>query len=78
MAIPDQLTEIAWLNLDMSQVNAKTNYHQLFTDNKVIANKQNAARTGVELPAELAEVFKVMKEESSIHAVVTSIQISMQ
>ena len=48
----------------MSQVKAVTSEHQLFTDNKVIANKQNAARSGVEQPADLAKVFKVMKKSS--------------
>ena len=38
----------------------------MFTDNKVIANKQNAARTGVNQPADLAKVFKVIKKESSM------------
>jgi len=33
----------------------------LFTDNKVIANKQHASWSGVEQPADLAKVFKLIK-----------------
>jgi len=33
----------------------------LFTDNKVIANKQHASRSGVEQPADLAKVSKLIK-----------------
>ena len=33
----------------------------LYTENKIIANKQNAARSGVEKPADLARVFKSIK-----------------
>jgi hypothetical protein len=69
MPIPDTLTGVSWCDGDMSQVKAVTSEHQLFTDNKVIANKQNAARSGVEQPADLAKVFKVMKKESSVHTV---------
>ena len=69
MLIPDTLTGIAWCDGNMSQVKATTKEHQLFTENKVIANKQNAARTGVEQLADLAKVFQVMKKESSMHTV---------
>ena len=53
----------------MPQVKAVTSEHQLFTDKKAIANKQNEARTGVEQPADLAKVFKVLKIESLTHIV---------
>jgi hypothetical protein len=31
---------------------------ELFAENKIIVNKQNAAQSGVEQPADLARVFK--------------------
>ena len=36
---------------------------------KVIANKQNAARTGVEQPADLAKVFVIFKQQNKTHTV---------
>ena len=69
MQIPDTLTGVAWCDGNMSQVKAITNEHQLLTDSKVIANKKNAARTGVKQPTDLAKVFKIMKKESSMHTV---------
>ncbi len=51
-SIPDELTAVARWYGDLPQVNAIINDHELFTDMKVIANKQNAARTGVKQPAD--------------------------
>ena len=36
---------------------------------KVVANKQNAARTGVEQPADLANVFVIFKQQNKTHIV---------
>ncbi len=36
----------------------------MLTDQKVIVNKQNAARTAVEQATELAKVFKVINKEA--------------
>ena len=45
------------------------NEHSMLTDQKVIANKQNAAQTGVEQAADLAKVFKVINKEARRHTV---------
>ena len=50
-------------------MNAVVNNHNLFTKMKVIANKQNAARTGVEQPADLAKVFVIFKQQNKTHTV---------
>jgi hypothetical protein len=36
---------------------------------KVIANKQNASRTGVEQPADFATVFVIFKQQNKTHTV---------
>ena len=36
---------------------------------KVVANKQNEARTGVEQPADLAKVFVIFKHQNNTHTV---------
>jgi hypothetical protein len=36
---------------------------------KVVANKQNAARTGVEQPADLAKVCVIFKQQNKTHTV---------
>ncbi len=41
----------------------------MLTDQKVIANKQNAARTTVEQTADLAKVFKVINKEARRHII---------
>ena len=55
MTIPDRLTVVARCDGDMSQVKAVTSEHQLFIDNKIIPIIQNASRTGVDWPADLAK-----------------------
>ena len=69
MSIPDELSTVAWCDGDLPQVNAIINDHDLFTDMKVIVNKQNAARTGVEQPAVIAKVFVIFKHLNKIHTV---------
>ena len=56
-SIPEELTAVSWCDSDMSQVASIAKDHALLTENKIIANKQNAARTGVEQAADLAKVF---------------------
>ncbi len=36
---------------------------------KVIASKQNAARTGIEQPADLAKMFVIFKQHNKTHTV---------
>ena len=69
ISIPDELTAAAWCDGDLPQMNAVVNNHNLFTEMKVIANKQNAARTGVEQPADLAKVFVIFKQQNRSYTV---------
>ena len=62
LEIPDSLTAVSWCDSDLSQVDAITNSIPLFTDNKIVANKQHAARSGVEQPADVSRVFKQIKQ----------------
>ena len=41
ISIPDELTAAAWCDGDLPQMNAVVNNHNLFTEMKVIANKQS-------------------------------------
>jgi hypothetical protein len=66
--IPDKLTAVAWCDRDMSQIDAIKKSVEVYTENKIIANKQNAARSGVEQPADLACVFKSVKKSKSSHS----------
>ena len=67
--IPDELTAVAWCDGDLSQIYATVNDVDQFTENKIIPNKQNAARSGVEQPADLCRVFKGIKSEISTQSV---------
>jgi len=67
--IPDELTAVAWCDGDLSQIYATVNDVDQFTENKIIPNKQNAARSGVEQPADLCRVFKGIKSEISSRSV---------
>ena len=69
ISIPDELTAAAWCDGDLPQVHAIVGNHNLFTEMKVVANKQNAARTGVEQPADLAKVFIIFKQQNKTHTV---------
>ena len=69
ISIPDELTAAAWCDGDLPQVHAILGNHSLFTEMKVVANKQNAARTGVEQPADLAKVFVIFKQQNKTHTV---------
>jgi hypothetical protein len=55
------LTAVAYCDGDISQINVIKNSINLFVDNKVITNKQHASWSGVEQPADLARVFKLIK-----------------
>jgi hypothetical protein len=60
-SIPDKMTVVTYCDGDFSQIDAIKSSINLFTDNKVIANKQHASWLGVEQPADLAKVFKLIK-----------------
>ena len=66
-SIPDKATAVAWSDGDLSQVYAVTQSAELFTENKIIANKHNAARSGVEQPADLTPVFRIIKKIQPTH-----------
>jgi hypothetical protein len=50
----DKMTAVTYCDGDFSQIHAIKSSIDLFTDNKVIANKQHASWLGVEQPADLA------------------------
>ncbi len=68
--IPDEVTAVAWCDGVLVQIDAIRKYINLFTENKIIPNKQNAAGSaGVEQPADLCRVFKGIKSEIASHTV---------
>ncbi len=68
-SIPDKLTAVTYCDRDFSQINAIKSLINLFTNNKVIANEQNASPSGVKHPADLARVFKLIKNMLPSHTV---------
>lgn len=70
LTIPDTATAVAWCDGDMSQIDAIKRSVDLYVENKIVANKQNAARSGVEQPADLARVFKSIKRIQSEHTLI--------
>ena len=69
ISIPDKLTAASWCDGDLPQVHAIVGNHNLFAEMKVFANKQNAARTGVEQPGGLTKVFVIFKQQNKTHTV---------
>jgi hypothetical protein len=67
--IPDKLTAVTYCDGDFSQVDAIKTSTNLFAEHKVIANKQHASWSGVEQPADLARVFKLIKNLLPSHTV---------
>jgi hypothetical protein len=47
-SVPDKATAVAWCDGDLSQIDAIKQTVELFAENKIIVNKQNAAWSGVE------------------------------
>ncbi len=69
-SIPDKMTAMTYCDGDFSQIDAIKSSIDLFTNNKVIiANKQHASQSGVEQPADLAKVFKLIKNRHPSHTV---------
>jgi hypothetical protein len=56
---------VTWCDGNLSQIDAIRKYIDLFSENKIIPNKENAAWSGVEQPADLCCVFKGIKSEIS-------------
>ena len=46
-SIPDKATAVAWCDGDLSQIDAIKRSVEMYAQNKIIANKQNAARSGI-------------------------------
>ncbi len=67
--IPDKLTAVTYCDGYFSQVDAIKTSINLFAENKVIANKQHASQSGVEQPADLTRVFKLIKNLRPLHTV---------
>ena len=62
-------TSVAWCDGDMSQIDAIKQSVDLFVENKIVANKQNAAWSGAEQRADFALVFKSIQRIQSKHTV---------
>ena len=67
--VPDELTAVSWCDGDLSQIKAITEIADELTANKIIANKQHAARSAAEQPADLANVFNVIKSSMPLYTV---------
>ena len=61
--IPYHCTAVAWCDGEGNQIHELGRSIELFRDNKIIANKQHASRSGVEQPADLAKVFPVLHKQ---------------
>ncbi len=68
-SIPDKITAVTYCYGDFSQINAIHSSINLFTNNKVIENKQHASWSGFDQPANLAKVFKLIKNMLPSHTV---------
>jgi len=66
---PVNLTACSWCDGDLSQIHAITNGAKELTKHNIIANKQHAARSAVEQPADLSKVFMLIKKHLPHHTV---------
>jgi hypothetical protein len=64
-SIIDKATDVAWCDGDLSQIDAIKISVELYAENKIIANKQNAAQSGVKQLANLTHVFKIIKKNNT-------------
>jgi hypothetical protein len=67
--IPNTATAVAWCDGDISRIDSIKQSVDLYVEDKIIADKQNAAWSGVEQPADLAPVFKSIKRIQNKHTV---------
>jgi hypothetical protein len=60
--IPDANGAVSWCDGDLSQIATIVTEESLeiYCKHKICANKQNAARSAAEQPADLTRVFKLM------------------
>ena len=73
---PDNLTAVSWCDGDLSQIHAITKGTEELSKHKIVANKQHAARSAVEQPADLSKVFMLIKKELP-HYSVSNVATSM-
>jgi hypothetical protein len=60
-SIPVEETSVCWCDSDTPQLSTLINSLELFADNWVIMNKQQASASGEEQPADLTKVFKLLR-----------------
>ena len=62
MPVPDHLTAVSCCDGDLAQISniMREESIELYKENKIIANKQNPARSGTEQAADLTKAFKIM------------------
>ena len=60
--IPENLTVASWCDGDLGQIASIVNDFGTYNRNRIIANKQNAARSGMEQPADVCKVFPIIKK----------------
>ena len=65
--IPEDLRAISWCDGDLAQIENVVSDEslQIYSMNMICANKQNAARSGVEQAADLTKTFKIMHKLQS-------------
>ena len=68
-SVPVEETAVVWCDGDIPYIDAVTGNLKLFVNNAIIAKKQHAAGAGAEQPADLAKVFRVLKELLPSHIV---------
>jgi hypothetical protein len=68
-SIPNKASAFAWCDGDLSQIDTIKQSVEVYVENKIIANKQNAARSGVEQSVNLTPVFKITKKIQHTHTV---------
>ena len=64
--IPDALTALSWCDGGTSQIANIVEDIDVYIANKIIANKQSAARSGTEQAADLCKVFPCLKKLDKI------------
>ncbi len=74
MPIPDHLTAVSWCDGDLAQISniTSTESINLFKEKKIVANKQNTARSGTEQAADLTKSFKIMHGLQSMRTLTKS------
>lgn len=60
--IPDHLAAVSWCNGNLAQISniTSTESINLYEENQIVANKQNATCSGTEQAVDLTKSFKIM------------------